>query len=170
MVPRTKSWAPCGVQTEKNCSPKRTLFWTADLSPSRPPWCSHYHSVQEQRGEVRLFQLSWHNTSVRLRQNPHKGTTKSTGTRDSRSSPSRDTVWLQSQPGNHRHGICPEADSGEVPGTKQSTVRYLRGSDKGIRYREQVGTLENFGKARLPTKVPHYDHPASRRPAWTSQT
>ncbi len=65
---------------------------------------------------------------------------------------------FKANPGNHRHGVCPEADSGEAPGTKKSAVHHLRGSDKSIRYREQAGTLENSGKARLPTKVPHHDH------------
>ncbi len=145
------------------------LLLGAGKTHPRPPWCTPWYSVQEQRGEVRLFKLSWHNTPVCRRQNPRKGNAESTGTHDSRSSHFRDTVWLQSQPGNHRQCVCPEADSGEVPGTKQSIVCHLRGSDKSIRYREQAGTLENSGEARLPTKVPHHDHPAPWRPAW-SQT
>ena len=116
-------------------------------------WYGDRHDVQKQGRKIILFQLSGDISALHHRKNPYSCSPKQIGAQHRWTSSTRNSVWVQSQQGHHRHDIRPQTTPREIQGAERTNVCTLC-SWTWPKHLLQWGTMVDHGALRLPTKFP----------------
>ena len=126
-----------------------TVSSTNFLSAVGSTWslrCSHRHHVQKQGRKVRLLPLSGDHSALRRRKNPCSCAYKQIGTHHIRRPSTRNSVWVMSQQGHHKHGVRPQT----VPRAEQKTIYRFVNLTHAFDSVSRKGSVDDHGAPWLP--------------------